>query len=92
MMKLLRGTGTRNRAAQSAGELLTSEAEGRPSAPASGVTPGKHSGQGVRPRIPKAGTDTPVLRSILQNLERTPSPLRVWILRQSEGLLGVNSH
>lgn len=71
------GNRYRNRARQSAVELLTSEAEGRHSAPASGVTPGKHSGQGVRPRIPKAGTDTPVLRSILQNLERTPSPLRV---------------
>lgn len=91
-MKLLGGTGTQNGAGQSAVELLTSEAEVRHSALTSGVTPGKYPGQGVRPRIPQAGTDTPGLRRTLQNLERTPSPLRVWILKQSEALLGVNSH
>lgn len=80
------------RPGQSAVELFISKPEARPYAPASSASPSKHLGR-ARPDIPKAGRrDTPVLRSILQNPEITPSPLRGWVLRQTEAPLEVNNH
>lgn len=93
LMKLLRGRSTQSRMGQSAVELLASKTEGRPSVPASGASPRQTFRIGrPRPDILKAGMDTSVLRSILQISKRTPSLLRVWVLRQSDALLGVHSH